>query len=238
VTRVGGSPAVVVAEGGLGALFGVVVLAWPGPTATVLAALFAAQLFATGVVQLVAASPPAIGTGDRVLSCGLAAVSLLIGLLCLRAPLQTPELLGLLMGIMWVTGGAIRVGQGVLVTGGAPRGWRIASGIFWLLAGGLALEYPAAGLVAITTILGVVLILQGVLLIAGGLTVRRSGEAEAADTPVRLTEIPPVRPRAPLGAVSGPATAVTATGVTAQPRSAAGAPEPTPGSTPGSSSAL
>ena len=49
----------------------------------------------------------------------------LIGLLCLRAPLQTPELLGLLMGIMWVTGGAIRVGQGVLSTGGAPRGWRI-----------------------------------------------------------------------------------------------------------------
>jgi uncharacterized membrane protein HdeD (DUF308 family) len=153
VTHVGGSPAVVVAEGGLGALFGVVVLAWPGPTATVLAALFAAQLFVTGAVQLVAASSGAVGTGDRVLSCGLATLSLLIGLLCLRAPLQTPLMLGLLMGIMWVLGGAIRVGQGVLAPRGAPRGWRFASGVLWLLAGGLALDYPGAGLVAVTTTL-------------------------------------------------------------------------------------
>jgi uncharacterized membrane protein HdeD (DUF308 family) len=190
---------VVVAEGGLGALFGVVVLAWPGPTVAVLAALFAAQLFATGVVQLVPTSSAAISSGDRVLSCGLATLSLLIGLLCLRTPLQTPLLLGLLMGIMWVLGGAIRVGQGVLAARGTPRGWRIASGVLWLLAGALALEYPGAGLVALTTILGVVLILQGALLIAEGLTVRRSGAVPAAaDTPVRVTEIPPVRPRAPM----------------------------------------
>ncbi|HLM07765.1 MAG TPA: DUF308 domain-containing protein [Blastococcus sp.] len=196
---VSGSPAVLVAEGGLGALFGVVVLAWPGPTATVLAALFAAQLFATGVVQLVVASSEAVGTGERVLSCGLATLSLLIGLLCLRSPLQTPQVLGLLVGVMWVVGGAIRVGQGVLTASGAPRGWRIASGALWLLAGGFALEYPGARLVAIATLLGVVLILQGALLIAGGLTVRRSGNApDVPHGPVRLTEIPPVRPRAPL----------------------------------------
>ena len=121
VTYVGGSPAVVVAEGGLGAVFGVVVLAWPGPTATVLATLFAAQLFATALVQLVAASSTALSTGDRVLSCGLATLSLLIGLLCLRAPLQTPALLGLLMGIMWVLGGAIRVGQGSSATPARPE---------------------------------------------------------------------------------------------------------------------
>src|SRR5829696_3799245 len=78
-------------------------------------------------------------------------------------------------------------------------GWRIASGALWLLAGGFALEYPGARLVAIATLLGVVLILQGALLIAGGLTVRRSGNApDVPHGPVRLTEIPPVRPRAPL----------------------------------------
>jgi uncharacterized membrane protein HdeD (DUF308 family) len=199
LTHVGGSPVVIVAEGALGALVGVVVLAWPSPTATVLAALFAAQLFATGVLQLVAASSAATSTGDRVLLCGLATLSLLIGLLCLRTPLQTAQLLGLLMGIMWVLGGALRVGQGVLAARGGPRGWRIASGVLWLLAGGLALDYPGAGLVAVATILGVVLILQGALLIAGGLTVRRSADApNSADGPVRLSEIPPVRPRAPL----------------------------------------
>jgi uncharacterized membrane protein HdeD (DUF308 family) len=198
-THAGGSPAVVVAEGVLGALFGVVVLAWPSPTATVLAALFAAQLFATGAMQLPTASSAAISAGDRVLASGLVTLSLLIGLLCLRAPLQTPQLLGLLVGITWVLGGAIRIGQAVLAARGSARGWRMASGVLWLLAGGIVLTFPSAGLVAIATVIGVVLILQGALLIAGGLTVRSSGDAPAAaDTPVRQSGIPPVRPRATL----------------------------------------
>jgi uncharacterized membrane protein HdeD (DUF308 family) len=198
-TEVGVSPLAAVTEGGLAALVGVVVLAWPGPTAEVLAALFAAQLFATGALQLVAASASSTTLGDRVLSGALATLSLLIGLLCLRPPLQTALSLGVLIGILWVLGGAIRIGQAILAAPGAPRSWRIASGVLWLLAGALVLVYPGAGLITVATALGVVLVLQGALLVAGGLTVRPVGDAPGrADAPVRLTEHPPVRPRAPL----------------------------------------
>ena len=87
LTRFGGSPVGVITEGAVGALFGVLVRAWPAPTVTVLATLFAVQLLATGVLQLVAASSRHASARDRVLSCLLATLSLLIGLLCLRTPL-------------------------------------------------------------------------------------------------------------------------------------------------------
>jgi hypothetical protein len=200
-TRFGGSPVAVVTEGAVGALFGVLVLAWPGPTVAVVATLFAVQLLATGVLQLVTASSPAAGTSDRVLSCLLATLSLLIGLLCLRSPLQTASLLGLLVGLMWVLGGGLRLAQATVAESGPPRVWRFASGGLWVVVGVLVLEYPALGPAGMATVLGVVLVLQGAFLVAGGLTVRRSGGAAQPvvdQPPVRLTEMPPVHPRAPL----------------------------------------
>jgi uncharacterized membrane protein HdeD (DUF308 family) len=201
LTRFGGSPVVVVTEGAVSALFGVLVLAWPGPTVTVLATLFAVQLLATGMLQLGTASSRPARAGDRVLSCLLATWSLLIGLLCLRTPLQTTLLLGLLIGLMWVLGGALRLAQATVAAPGAPRGWRFASGGLWVIAGALVLETPDVGLIGMATVLGVVLVLQGAFLVAGGLTVRRAGgsaQPDADPPPVRLTDVPPVRPRAPL----------------------------------------
>lgn len=66
----GRSPRLVVGEGALGMAVGVVMLAWPGATATVLALLFSVQLLITGVLQLAAASSAAATTGARALSWG------------------------------------------------------------------------------------------------------------------------------------------------------------------------
>src|SRR3954465_15925769 len=67
--RFAGSPVAPVTEGSVGAVFGVLVLAWPAPASAVLATLVAVQLLATGVLQCVTALSPAARTGDRVLSC-------------------------------------------------------------------------------------------------------------------------------------------------------------------------
>ena len=69
-------------------------------------------------------------------------LSLLVGLLCLRDPLQTLAVLGLLVGVAWTVGGIIRVVQGIVAERGATRGWRIASGVVWVVAGGVVLVYP------------------------------------------------------------------------------------------------
>lgn len=198
LAEAGRSPVLVVSEGALGMVVGVVLLTWPGATATVVACLFSVQLLATGVLQMVAAASAATGAGDRVLSFVLGTLSITVGLLCLRAPLQTTLALGLLIGVAWVVGGMVRILQGILAAQGSPRGFRIAAGVLWVIAGGVVLDYPGAGLVALASILGIVLIIEGACLIAVGLTVRRAGGAPSsatADPENLVTRVPPVPPR-------------------------------------------
>jgi uncharacterized membrane protein HdeD (DUF308 family) len=201
LSGVGRSPVLLVVEGALSALLGVLVLTWPGASAGVLAWVFGIQLIVTGCLQLVSATSDVAGTGDRVLSSVLGTLSILVGLLCLRTPLQTALVLGLLIGITWVIGGVVRTVQGVVATRGTPRRWRIAGGVLWVLAGGLVLVYPGASLVTFASILGIVLILEGTCLIGVGLTTRNSRRplaSVAADSPQQLTTVPPVPPRAAL----------------------------------------
>jgi uncharacterized membrane protein HdeD (DUF308 family) len=96
-----------------------------------------------------------------------------------------------------VIGGVVRVVQGIVAARGAPRGWRIAGGVLWVLAGALVLDFPGASLVTLASILGVVLLLEGACLIAVGLTTRRTPMPVAADAAHQPTTVPPVPP-APL----------------------------------------
>ena len=202
LTEVGRSPVLLVVEGMVGALLGILVLTWPEATVGVLAWLFGIQLIVTGVLQFVSAASDVGGTGGRVLSCVLGTLSILAGLLCLRTPLQIALVLGLLIGITWVVGGVIRIVQGILVDGasaghGTARWWRIAGGVLWVIAGGLVLDYPGASLVALASILGIVLLLEGACLIAVGLTTRRSRAAltpVTSEPPNQVTSVPPVPP--------------------------------------------
>jgi uncharacterized membrane protein HdeD (DUF308 family) len=196
---VGRSPVLLVAEGALGALLGILVLTWPGATVGVLAWIFGALLIVTGVLQFVAAASAEGGPAGRVLSCVLGTLLLLAGLLCLRTPLQTALVLGLLIGIVWVVGGVVRIAQGIVLGRGAARWWRIAAGVLWVGAGALVVVFPDVSLVALASILGVVLLLEGLCLIAVGLTTHRSTAAVPAgppEAPQRLTTVPPVPPSA------------------------------------------
>jgi uncharacterized membrane protein HdeD (DUF308 family) len=188
--RIGRSPALVIAEGALGAVLGVLVLAWPGPTATVLAVLFGIDLLVAGILQFAAAFSETGRTGGRGLSCVLGTLSLVVGLLCLRDPLQTLVVLGLLVGVVWTVGGIVRVVQGIVAERGAPRGWRIASGVLRLVAGGLVLLLPGASLVLLTSFLGVVLLVDGACLVTTGLTMRRAQPGAAAVVPGPRPAIP------------------------------------------------
>jgi len=194
---IGRSPILIVGEGTLSMVLGVVVLTWPGPTATVLALLFGIYLLGAGVLQLVGAFAGAPAAGGRALPCVLGTLSILVGLLCLRSPLQTLLVLGLLIGVTWVVGGVIRVVQGIAFARGAARGWRIASGVVSVVAGVLVLLYPEASLVVLRSVLGVVLLVEGACLIGAGLTIRRTQSDARVITgtaPSRTTAVPPIPP--------------------------------------------
>jgi uncharacterized membrane protein HdeD (DUF308 family) len=192
------SPVLLVAEGALSAVLGVLVLTWPGATVGVLAWIFGALLIVTGVLHFVSAASDGIDAGGRVLSCVLGTLLVLGGLLCLRTPLQTALVLGLLIGVVWVVGGVVRIAQGVVLGRGSARWWRIAAGALWVVAGGLVLDYPGASLVTLASILGIVLLLEGICLVAVGLTSHSPAAVPAApsEAPQRLTTVPPVPPSA------------------------------------------
>jgi len=171
--RVGRSPMLTIGAGALSIVIAVLVLV-PANTAVVIAWLFAIQMIVTGVLQLVAAFAGDAGPGGRVLLGLLGALTILVGLLCLRAPLQTVVVLGLLIGATWVVGGVIGIFHAINAGPGGDRGWRIASGLLFVIGGTVVLIYPGASLVTLTWLLGIVLLVTGVVLIAQGLFARRS----------------------------------------------------------------
>jgi uncharacterized membrane protein HdeD (DUF308 family) len=90
----GRSPALVIVEGALGNGAGRARARLVGPDGPVLAVLFGINLLVVGILQLVAAFSDAARRNGRGLSCMLGTLSLLVGLLCLRDPLQTLLVLG------------------------------------------------------------------------------------------------------------------------------------------------
>jgi uncharacterized membrane protein HdeD (DUF308 family) len=179
LTQVADSPALVLAAGALSVLIGLLVLAWPGATIRIIAWLFAIQLLIAGVLQLVSAFSAERGPGGRVLFALLGALSILVGLLCLREPLQTALVLGLLIGAMWVVQGVAGMVHAIANESGAARGWAITSGVLSVLGGAVVLVYPGTSLVVLTWLFGIVLVAVGVVLVAQGLSTRRSPAAAA-----------------------------------------------------------
>jgi uncharacterized membrane protein HdeD (DUF308 family) len=181
--RIGRSPLLTIVAGALSIVIGVLALLI-ADNVEVIAWLFAIQMVATGALQLVAAFAGDAGTGGRVLLGLLGALTILVGLLCLRAPLQTTVVIGLLIGATWVVGGIIGIFHAIEAGPRGDRGWRIASGLLFVFGGAVVLIYPGASLVTLVWLLGIVLLVTGVVLVAHGLFARRSTRpAAAVDTP-------------------------------------------------------
>jgi uncharacterized membrane protein HdeD (DUF308 family) len=178
LSQVGGSAGLTLGAGVVSLIVGVLVLSWPGATLGFLAVLFAIQLLVVGVLQVGMAFAAEGGAGSRVLLGLLGALSILVGLLCLRAPLQTVVVLGLLIGAVWVVGGVIGIVHAVGAERGSARGWGIVSGIVSVIGGAVVLVYPGVSLVVLTWLFGIVLVVNGVVLICRSIAMRRRHEVE------------------------------------------------------------
>jgi uncharacterized membrane protein HdeD (DUF308 family) len=169
-----------IAAGAASVVVGAIVLIWPDASIVVLAWLFGLQLIIAGILQLVAACWRDAGVAARVLLGLAGAFSMLVGLLCLRAPLQTAVLLGLMVGATWLVTGLL----GVVLAFGAgydrSRGWGIVSGIISTIGGAVVLLNPEASVVVLTWILGLVLLASGVVVLLQGLAARHAGHRTVA----------------------------------------------------------
>ena len=177
--------ATTIVTGVVSVVVGVLVLVWPDVSIVLLAWLFAIQFIVAGILQLVAALWRDDGVAARVLLGLAGAFSILVGLLCLREPLQTAVLLGLLVGATWVVTGIIGI---VHAFGAGPhhhRGWGIASGLLSAIGGAVVLVYPGATIVVLTWLTGIVLLVSGLAVLFHGLAARRADRRRVAPAVAR-----------------------------------------------------
>jgi uncharacterized membrane protein HdeD (DUF308 family) len=165
--------------GGASVLLGALILLWPDATVTVVAVLFGLQLLFNGVVRLVQSlAVDDARAGTRVLLALLGLLSIVVGVLCLRDPLQTVALLALLLGLFWLIAGLIEVSNAMTdrTSGHTVTG---LLGVLSILAGLTVLAWPRPTLLVLTVLLGIWILVFGIVMIVTGL--RMGARAEERD---------------------------------------------------------
>lgn len=156
-------------------LAGVAILAWPGPTVLVLALLFGAQLVVAGVFRFGAAlASDDLSGGTRVMYALLGVLSVIVGLYALRHVLISVVALALLLGIYWIVNGSIEIFAALSQPGMPGRGWAAFMGVLSVVAGLIALVFPAISLLALAVVLGVWLVVFGAMEMVSGFRLLRA----------------------------------------------------------------
>ncbi|WP_329464525.1 HdeD family acid-resistance protein [Streptomyces sp. NBC_01431] len=160
---------------------GIIVLVWPDETLHVLAVLIGLHfLLRGGFVFVTAFAHSDTEGGGRLMRALLALGAVLIGVLCLRHPLQTIAALALVVGVFWLLSGLMTVYVALANRGLPHRGLAIAAGALGVVAGIVVLGYPVASAVALARLLGLWLVLLGVAETAMAFALRGAVRREQA----------------------------------------------------------
>lgn len=160
-------------RGAAGIIFGVLALALPGLTLTLLVALYAAQAIVGGVGTISGAIRHRRDTAGWWVPLLLGMCSVAAGVIAIFLPAITALVLVLVIGV-----NAIATGVFDLITAFRLRvhvrgTWPLyLSGILSLVFGVLILAWPGAGALALVWIIGAYAIFAGALLLALGLRAR------------------------------------------------------------------
>jgi uncharacterized membrane protein HdeD (DUF308 family) len=154
---------------------GIIILAWPSATLAVIGTIFGIYLLVSGLAQIVAAFAAALPTALRVIGFISGALSVLLGLICFRGPLQSVFLLALWIGFSWLFRG-VGLAAGATSDPAVPaRGWQIFLGIGVAIAGVVLIVSPFASLTALTLVAGAWLIVVGVMELIAAVRAHASG---------------------------------------------------------------
>jgi uncharacterized membrane protein HdeD (DUF308 family) len=141
---------------------GILALAYPGPTLTAIAIIFGIYLLLAALVQLVLA----FGEGERSRGALLlsAAVAGIAGIIVIRHPGGSVQVVALAFGIYLVVMGMMRLYAAVYAVGG--RVWLILWGLVDLAAGILIVAWPQFGVATLVVVLSIVLLTRGIVMCA------------------------------------------------------------------------
>ena len=155
---------------------GVVLAVWPDETLKVVAILIGIQLIITGVFRLVLAiASSSLDTSSRALVGLFGALALVVGLLCLRSPMQTILVIGVILGVWWLVAGLIDIVSAIRDEGSTRRGWDLAMGAITALLGLFLLINPEVSLGVLVVVICVWLFAYGFLAIVAAFVLRGAG---------------------------------------------------------------
>lgn len=161
----------------LSVVIGIMILVWPGPTLVVAGILFGFYLVFSGVLQLVAAMGPHVGTGMRVLSLVSGILSLILAVFSFRHIGDSLVLLALWIAVSWLFRGmAVLIGGAEAPSGFSGRGWAIFFGIALLIGGVALVVWPIHSLATLTIVTGWWLLIMGIMEVVQAFGVRSAAK--------------------------------------------------------------
>lgn len=162
---------------------GLVLALWPEETLVVVAVIIAIQLIFSGAFRIVSAVASRSLDGGMRAMIGLSgALAVLIGLLCLRSPLQTLAAIGMLIGIYWVFSGLVDLINAISSDHGSRRLWDAVLGLVSLGAGVFLVVNPTISLAALVIVACVWLFGYGFFAVVAALMLRSSSRSTPAAT--------------------------------------------------------
>jgi uncharacterized membrane protein HdeD (DUF308 family) len=160
---------------------GLVLALWPDETLKVLAVLIGIQLIITGVFRLVlAVASRSVDGSSRAITGVFGALALVLGLLCLRSPLQTVLVIGMILGVWWLAAGLVDIVAALRSSESHRRGWDLALGVLSTLAGGFLLVNPEISLGVLVIVVCVWAFSYGFMAVVAALMLRSEEKRTAA----------------------------------------------------------
>ena len=158
-------------------ILGIVILAWPSETLTVLAVILGIQLIVMGLYRLISAfSSETVHPG---LTGFVGLVGLVAGIVVVRNPFETVTVLAVVLGVVWIVGGAIDVITAIADSTADHRGWLAVGGLLTLAAGIVVVAWPAPTVTVIAWISGLYLLIFGIFIVMNAFVMRSTAKAAA-----------------------------------------------------------
>lgn len=152
-------------------LLGVVFVFETNGSLVIIAALFGVYLLVSGIFQIVQSFSR---KDHRALLAISGILSVILAVWCLKSLAASAEILALFIGFAWLFRGITELIVGLQSKGAEGRGWLITGGILMIIGAVVIFTWPAASLLVIVWITGIMLIVLGLSEIVGAFQVKKA----------------------------------------------------------------
>jgi uncharacterized membrane protein HdeD (DUF308 family) len=164
-------------QGVLSIIFGILALAWPARTLLVLLLLFGWFVLLNGIVAIVSAIGAAASRRPWGWRFAAGILGVLAGVIVLRWPGETAVTLLLFVGLWAIVVGLIQLIGAIADHDAIPSAWLLAlEGVISLLFGIAMVVWPVTGLLTLVLLVGIYAIVHGILYCALAFQVRSVGQ--------------------------------------------------------------